>query len=95
VTFRPRFVAALMDPHYVACIAAMPDAADILGLPHAVYLGPAGVHWVLTTPPTSLLDSPAATLPWEVYEHSYVEWAGHRRPPEYPGAPEPGGYVLD
>lgn len=70
------FRAALLDPHYVACIAAMPDASDMLGNPHAVYVGPAGVHWELTIPPASLLDSPAAQLPWQVYEHSDVDWAG-------------------
>jgi hypothetical protein len=72
--FRAHFEAALLDPHYVALIAAMPDAQDILGTPHATYVGPAGIHWELTDPPTSLLDSPCATLPWQVYEHSYVAW---------------------
>jgi hypothetical protein len=81
------FRAALLDPHYVACIAAMPDAQDMLGTPHAVYVGPSGVHWELTDAPTSLLNSPAAELPWQVYEHSDVEWSGSHPAPEYPGAP--------
>lgn len=68
------FRQALLDPHYLALIAAMPDAADIIGPPHAVYVGPAGVHWELTEEPTSLLDSPAAHLPWISYEHSDVAW---------------------
>lgn len=74
VRFEPRYVAALLDPHYVTCIALMADATDILGPPHATYIGPSGVHWQPTEPPTSLLNSPAAELPWQCYEHSDVEW---------------------
>lgn len=74
VRFEPRYVAALLDPHYLTCIALMADATDILGPPHATYIGPSGVHWQPTEPPTSLLNSPAAELPWQSYEHSDVEW---------------------
>lgn len=74
IRFEPRYVAALLDPHYLTCIALMADASDILGLPHATYIGPSGVHWQPTEPPTSLLNSPAAELPWQSYEHSDVEW---------------------
>lgn len=73
---RLHYRSALVDPHYLTCVALMCDASDMLGDPPAVLVGPAGVHWQVIAPSTSLLASPITwlRLPWTSYEHSDVAW---------------------